>query len=315
MRMRIRLIKNFLILVILVYVVLRFLSPSIANFALALTIIGIIPYLIIRLIFMNTFYKNSINMVNKRYVGGENTLRNGHCTIVFVPDKTITVMENVTVIGRTKRIFTLTKSQLNVNKAWYRICRIFDEYTAIDLLKEFFEDEANVVMLSLEQKPARHEVQEEYNAQTNKEGFVEMGAINPDVFGSDFSKQNKTDDGFVNMDKLHEVAPTRQRVDKEPELTGLNDIIKKSNKKIDVNTAEASELSLLPGINIVTAKKIVEHRNLNGIFKNDDEFIKVCDVKEHFVQKIKSMIIVQKPKTEPEVNGYKYEDTGRIIDF
>ncbi len=309
------LIKNFLIIVILAYVVLRFISPSIANFALALTVMAIIPYLILRLIFMNTFYKNSINMVNKRYVGGENTLRNGHCTVVFVPDKTITVMENVTVIGHTKRIFTLTKSQLNVNKAWYRICRIFDEYTAIDLLKEFFEDEANVVMLSLEQKPARHEVQEEYNAKTNKDGFVEMGTINPDVFGADFGKQNASGEGFVSMDKLHEVAPTKQRVEKEPELAGMNDLMNKADKKIDVNTAEAGELSLLPGINIVTAKKIVEHRNLNGIFKNDDEFIKVCDVKEHFIPKIKSMIIVQKPKTEPEVNGYKCEDTGRIIDF
>lgn len=313
--MRLSLIKNFLIIVILAYVVLRFLSPSIANFALALLLVGLIPYFICRLIFMNTFYKNSINMVNKRYVGGENTLKNGHCTIVFAPDKTITVMENMTVIGRTKRIFTLTKSQMNVNKAWYRICRIFDEYTAIDMLKEFFDSEANIVMMSLEVKPQHHEVQEEYNAKTNTDGFVEMGTINPDVFGADFGKQNKSGEGFVSMDKLHEVAPEQKRVDKEPELAGLDDLMNKSSNKIDVNKAEAGELALLPGINIVTAKKIVEYRNLNGNFKNMDDFLKVCEAKEHFFPKIKEKILVQQPKSEPEVSGYKYEDNGRIIDF
>ncbi|MBD5403361.1 helix-hairpin-helix domain-containing protein [bacterium] len=81
--------------------------------------------------------------------------------------------------------------------------------------------------------------------------------------------------------------------------------------KIDINTADAAAISILPGINIVGAKKIVEYRDLNGLFKNVDDFIKVSGVKEHFIEKIKTMVFAGKP----EVKQNNDEDYGRIVDF
>ena len=141
-----------------------------------------------------------------------------------------------------------------------------------------------------------------------------MNKISPDSFGADFGKENKAGEGFVSMDNLKEQAQTVQRVEKEPELTGINDLMSKFGKRVDVNTAEAGELAILPGINIVTAKKIVEYRNLNGIFKSSDDFIKAAEVKEHFVAKIKDMIEVKDPEKNKPKNGYD-SDSGRIVDF
>jgi hypothetical protein len=91
-------------------------------------------------------------------------------------------------------------------------------------------------------------------------------------------------------------------------------LMDKFGKKIDVNSAQAGELAVLPGINIVTAKKIVEHRNINGDFKSSDDFIKVAEVKEHFVAKIKDMIEIKDSTTNEHKNGYD-SDGGRVVDF
>ena len=60
------------------------------------------------------------------------------------------------------------------------------------------------------------------------------------------------------------------------------------------------------------AKKIVEYRAANGLFKDADDFIKVANVKEHFISKIKSMIIIGEPKKAD--NGGD-DDQGRIVDI
>ena len=60
------------------------------------------------------------------------------------------------------------------------------------------------------------------------------------------------------------------------------------------------------------AKKIVEYRNLNGSFKSEDEFLKIAGVKNIFVNKIKSMIIINETKHTPEIDT---DNNDRIVDF
>lgn len=313
--MKLNLLKNFLFITIGVYILLRFISVPLANFGLNVAIIGAVLYLVYRLTFRNSFYKRSIFSVDKKFVAGNNTLANDYCTVIFTPNKMITVMETPKSHRRDKRMFSLTKQQVNINKAWYKLCRIFDYYTNIDLLKEFYENETKVLIVTIENKSAIREekVKSETNAQA-EEKFVELDKVNPDSFGADFGKQNKEGDGFVSMDSLQEQKPTVQRTESEPELTGINDIMNKFGKKINVNSVTAAELSVLPGINIVAAKKIVEYRDLNGKFKTEDDFIKVAKVKEHFIPKIKEMIDVSDLSDGNSKGGYD-SDNGRIVDF
>ena len=213
--MKFRLLKVYLLSVIIGYVILRLISIPLANFSLAAAIVITIPYMIYRLTFRNSYYKNSIRNIDKKFVAGNNTIANDYCTIIYTPDKTISVFEITKSQRRDKRMFTLTKQQLNINKAWYRICRVFDYYTNIDLLKEFFDNETKVLVITLENKSAHIEDAPEPQPQPKtKDGFVEMNTINPDSFGADFGKQNKEEGAFVSMNALNEQAPSVQRVEK-----------------------------------------------------------------------------------------------------
>lgn len=51
---------------------------------------------------------------------------------------------------------------------------------------------------------------------------------------------------------------------------------------IDINSCTAQEMTRLPGITIVDAKRAVEHRETQGRFKSVDEFVSFLKVKPHF---------------------------------
>lgn len=81
-------------------------------------------------------------------------------------------------------------------------------------------------------------------------------------------------------------------------------IIQKKKKKdfilIDLNNASDSELSKLPGINIVLAKKIVFQRENEGEYSSFEDFIKRMNIKPHFAKKIKNLVKIEKMKTIPK---------------
>lgn len=57
--------------------------------------------------------------------------------------------------------------------------------------------------------------------------------------------------------------------------------------KINVNVATVDELTLLPGIGMETAKRIIEYRTKYGIFESLDELTKVKGVGENTIDKIR----------------------------
>ena len=48
------------------------------------------------------------------------------------------------------------------------------------------------------------------------------------------------------------------------------------------------------------------------LLKDADDFIKVANVKEHFISKIKSMIVIGEPK---KADNGDDDDQGRIVDI
>jgi DNA uptake protein ComE-like DNA-binding protein len=76
----------------------------------------------------------------------------------------------------------------------------------------------------------------------------------------------------------------------------------------------ATELSVLPGINIVKAKKIIEYRDTNGYFQSVDDFLKAAEVKDYFAKKIKTLIDISVPSVNENIEDND-DGGGRIVDF
>jgi competence protein ComEA len=71
--------------------------------------------------------------------------------------------------------------------------------------------------------------------------------------------------------------------------------------KININTANLSELNKLNGVGDVTAKKIIEYREKNGPFKTIDDVSKVTGVGPKTFEKFKSQITIDGSTKAPEI--------------
>lgn len=63
--------------------------------------------------------------------------------------------------------------------------------------------------------------------------------------------------------------------------------------RIDLNSATRAMLESLPGIGEVTAQKIVEYREQNGLFTSIEDIQKVAGIGPSVFEKIKDLIIVE----------------------
>lgn len=82
---------------------------------------------------------------------------------------------------------------------------------------------------------------------------------------------------------------------KEFKPEGFRNVLsdQKINEKININTASADELDLLPGIGPVYAQRIVDYRSKNGPFKTIAEIQNVAGIGPKTFEKLKGSITVK----------------------
>jgi comEA protein len=67
----------------------------------------------------------------------------------------------------------------------------------------------------------------------------------------------------------------------------------KPGRKININTAYAGDLELLPGVGEVMAERIIEYREQRGLFKRVEDIKKVKGIGDKKFDQIKEYIVVE----------------------
>lgn len=240
-------------------------------------------------------YLKGIKSVPKELVFNDNTLSNNYCIVRYFPNTKIVVMDNPVFKGRTiLRAFTVdSTNHENIADCWSEICSVYDEYTYLDTLFSFIDKAGGrlgIIFLNQSEDKFAVEGMEEFLPK------VKRKIIQPVIINEKLAKkleQSKRGQIIIEFNDLtpQDIKSTQEKENPQ-NVVDMQDLTDSS--KIDVNLANAQTISELPGINIVMAKKIVEYRNLNGFFKNKEDFISASGVKEHFKAKILSMITVEK---------------------
>lgn len=92
---------------------------------------------------------------------------------------------------------------------------------------------------------------------------------------------------------------------KNREILDINDGL------IDINSCSEAELTALPGINIIMAKKIILYRETKRPFKNIEELFTELKIKPHFQKQLKNLICAKKIN----MRKVKKAQQERIIDL
>ena len=101
---------------------------------------------------------------------------------------------------------------------------------------------------------------------------------------------------------------------KQPEKQNeYRPVKKKPDIILNINSADVKEITKLPGINVVQAKKAIRYREENGGFKTKVEFYTLLKLKEYFIKEIEDMIEIG--ETDNKNKFIENEDKDRTVDF
>jgi len=294
------------------YAILCLVSPQLANVVLTWVIILGGALLGCFYVFRQQIYALAINFVPKELRKGNNTLVNKSMTIQYFVGSKIMAMDNFCETDAGKRTFTIDKKNADINAVWLEICRHFNKNTTIGALSGHLRKFTEVDITNI--KPAKSEK-------------IETGAV-PKKKVIDHSVYEKSPESFRPKPKVPEIADfsnlqeaknvTKKEDEAEyvEEFLNMNDIMQKSAAKVNINTATASELALVPGINIASAKTLIEYRDLNGKFETLDEILMVVEIKDHFLPKVKEMLVFDDTNTNPQNDAsVEKKSEGRLLDW
>jgi competence ComEA-like helix-hairpin-helix protein len=138
------------------------------------------------------------------------------------------------------------------------------------------------------------------------------GWKNPEKFDyseSDYNFENRLKNSFNVLQELQadsnaklrikEIEALRDSLELKDEDNKSNSVSKNSTKileqgkLVNINTALADEIALLPGIGEITAEKIIEYRIKSGGFRKIEDIKKVKGISEKKFEQIKNFISVK----------------------
>ena len=182
-----------------------------------------------------------------------------------------------------------------------------------EVLKENLEEKKafNVDVKGAVKKPGVYMVAEEaivndvinlaggFNSNAYKNGINLSKRVNDEMVIYVYTKTEiKNKDNVVTVESVNDTCKTPdysicECIDKkESIIENGNNEGENSTNIININTANAEQLTSLTGIGEAKAKAIIEYRNVNGAFKSIDDIMEVSGIGESVFVKIKDHITI-----------------------
>lgn len=124
-----------------------------------------------------------------------------------------------------------------------------------------------------------------------------------DIFCRNFDHY-KTYDGLKQDCRIYQLKIIENRISATNSNRQINDNLK-PKEKIDINNASEVEITSLPGISIVIAKKLIKKREEIGGFKNTHEVFLYLKLKPHMENQLKNLICTNKMQGTIKIEKYQ----------
>ena len=123
------------------------------------------------------------------------------------------------------------------------------------------------------------------NGQVARPGVIELpeGSIIQDAIEASGGYTSQANGDVVNLAMLlstgmHIYVPSVGEVGSVPIVTNVSSNSDSVDNKVNINTATIEELEKLPGIGPVTAQKIIDYRQVNGLFQDIEALMNISGI-------------------------------------
>ena len=192
-----------------------------------------------------------------------------------------------TIVGRESiepyRTFRITKSNTHPDEElWNMFCNMFDHNTRFDRLIEL----CRIFQTDIKIEGGKHTASfDNYSTETHND---------------------KAETPTLSYDNNYLTEAHNIETYASIKVDAPNSTVQQSRKeKLDVNNASEVELTALPGISIVLAKKIIKRREEIGGFKDISDFLQFTQLKPHMRLQIEELVCVNKMRGSLKINRYE----------
>lgn len=179
-----------------------------------------------------------------------------------------------------------------------------DTYEEINF-NEIFEEDNNITNENMENDEIEQEIEiaVHVTGEVKKQGliYVKQGARVADAIEKAGGETSEADLSQINLAYILEDGQKIYIPNKNEKISQYitknngnneNNNTDKEDKKVNINTANQSELDELPGIGPSTAQKIIEYREKNGNFEKIEDIQNVKGIGDAKFEEIKDKITV-----------------------
>lgn len=113
-------------------------------------------------------------------------------------------------------------------------------------------------------------------------------------------------------DEQEEVAAPqiKNEVPSFNEESNISSSLNHSGSVLDLNIATEQEISELPGVGIILAKKAINHRERNGEFRTVGDFFELLQLKQYAIDRLRPLVVVTEPPSLPPQTNHR-----RLVDY
>jgi DNA uptake protein ComE-like DNA-binding protein len=132
--------------------------------------------------------------------------------------------------------------------------------------------------------------EEEYYRQRQVGGMGYAGPNRTEQFANQYNtRRNNKTEGMGNANTQH--TSTTERTDHTAVNTPPRQTAAETVTPVDINSCTLTEMTALPGVNIVMAKQAVKYRYEHGGFSSFEEFAEVVKLKPHFIVQLQDLVM------------------------
>lgn len=205
-----------------------------------------------------------------------------------------------------KRKVIITVVILLIIGILFAIYLFMNNYTYEEInFNEIFEEDINITNESIENNETEQEIEiaVHVTGEVKKQGliYVKQGARVADAIEKAGGETSEADLSQINLAYILEDGQKIYIPNKNEKISQYitknkgnneNNNTDKEDKKVNINTANQSELDELPGIGPSTAQKIIEYREENGNFETIEDVQNVKGIGDAKFEDIKDKITV-----------------------
>ena len=236
------------------------------------------------------------------------------------------IFGSINMAERRDVLSILVNSKMRRKRA-LKVCKNF-----LKIERNRYKLQNNFVVITMDKKG---ETLECYNRKNKKESIIVEWGLQSDYSPYDMTgPNNRLDERFdaicmefnshttyfnianqliIHFQNIYQTKDPDKAPQYEIDIGPKEPIIKIPDNAVllNINEANEKEITDLPGISAILAKKIIKYRKENDGFKSLDEFYEKMKIKSHFRKKLDIMICVKEyDKGDIDINFNE-----RIIDF